>query len=284
MKVEPVSVVRPLSPGMRLLLLLASGLVYVAGFQLFILTQTTDRFFAWTVEPPLTAAFLGAAYWSSCILEYLASRERAWARARVAVPAVLLFTALTFVVTLLHLDRFHLDLNSQPFYTVALAWVWIAIYASVPIALTILLILQLRIPGDDPPRQHPLPRWLRGLLAVQSLVMLVFGAALLLFPTIAIAFWPWTTGALSAQAIGAWLLGLGIAAAHTAWENELTRAYPALASMIVLALLEGIALLRFPEHMLWGTMQAWGYLVFLVSILVVGIVGVLLARQVRQPA
>ena len=79
--------VRELSLGMRGLLVAASVLVFLAGFQLFILTEQTEHYFAWTIQPPLTAAFLGAGYWSSFLLEFLASRERIWARARVAVPA-----------------------------------------------------------------------------------------------------------------------------------------------------------------------------------------------------
>jgi len=73
--------VRELSLGMRGLLVAASVLVFLAGFQLFILTEQTEHYFARTIQPPLTAAFLGAGYWSSFLLEFLASRERIWARA-----------------------------------------------------------------------------------------------------------------------------------------------------------------------------------------------------------
>src|SRR5207249_2175253 len=80
----------------------------LAGVPLFVGTEQTDRYFAWTVLPPITAAFLGASYWASCIFELAAARQHTWARARVAVPAVLIFTTLTMVVTLAYLDRFHL--------------------------------------------------------------------------------------------------------------------------------------------------------------------------------
>ena len=99
-------------PAMNALLLAAGILVFIAGFQLYVLTERTDTFFAWTIAPPknlfLTAAFLGASYWASCVLEIMAARQRAWSHARIAVPAVLLFTSLTFIVTLLHLNLFHL--------------------------------------------------------------------------------------------------------------------------------------------------------------------------------
>jgi hypothetical protein len=47
---------------MKWMLLAASILVSLAGVQLFILTENTDRYFAWTIDPPLTAAALGGAY------------------------------------------------------------------------------------------------------------------------------------------------------------------------------------------------------------------------------
>jgi uncharacterized integral membrane protein len=70
---------RPLTGGMRWLLLVASVLVFIIGIPLFLLSGQTDRYFAWTNSVPLTAAFLGAAYWSSFLIEFMASRERVWA-------------------------------------------------------------------------------------------------------------------------------------------------------------------------------------------------------------
>jgi hypothetical protein len=54
--------IAPISTRMRWLLLAAGFLVLLAGFQLFILTEYTDRYFAWAIQPFITAAFLGAGY------------------------------------------------------------------------------------------------------------------------------------------------------------------------------------------------------------------------------
>ncbi len=105
---SPHSGVRPLTVGMRWLLFVASVLVFIIGIPLFLLSGQTDRYFAWTIAVPLTAAFLGAGYWSSFFIEFVAARQRAWANSRVAVPAVFVFTTLTLVATLIHLDLFHL--------------------------------------------------------------------------------------------------------------------------------------------------------------------------------
>lgn len=102
-------------------LLVVADPVFIIGIPLFLLSEQTQQYFAWTIVALLTAAFLGAAYWSSCLLEWMASREKRWSNARIAVPAVLLFTALTLGVTLLHLDRFHL--YDEVFITKFIAWV-----------------------------------------------------------------------------------------------------------------------------------------------------------------
>ena len=59
---------RPLTPELRALLAGFAGLALIAGFLLFPLAEETDRFFSWTIQPPLTAAFLGAAYWAAFVL------------------------------------------------------------------------------------------------------------------------------------------------------------------------------------------------------------------------
>lgn len=56
--------IRSLTPSMRWLLLIGSLLAFIAGLQLFVLSEQTSHFFAWTIDVPLTAAFLGAIYWA----------------------------------------------------------------------------------------------------------------------------------------------------------------------------------------------------------------------------
>ena len=51
---------RQLTSGMRAMLWAASLLVLLAGVPLFLGSEQTDLYFAWTIMPPLTAAFLGA--------------------------------------------------------------------------------------------------------------------------------------------------------------------------------------------------------------------------------
>lgn len=211
-------VFQPLSAGLRLMLVFTSVLVAIAGVQLYVLTEQTARYFAWTVGPPLTAAFLGAAYWASGLLELLAARERLWARARVAVPAVLTFTVLTLLATLLHRDRFHFAAPAA--LTRAAAWAWLAIYVAVPLLLGALLLRQFRAPGETPRRERPLPTGILVALAVQAGTLLGFGLTLFVAPEATATLWPWALTPLTGRAVGAWLLGLGVAAAQACAEDD----------------------------------------------------------------
>jgi hypothetical protein len=271
MKATQTSDVRPTTVGMRRMLLIASILVFIVGIQLFILTEYTDRFFAWTIEPPLTAAFLGAAYWASFAMEFLAARRRIWVHARIAVPAVLIFTGLTLVVTLLHLDRFHL--SNPNLLTRGAAWAWLIVYVVVPPLMGVLLILQLRVPGVDPPRQSALPGWVRAILIVHAVIMIPLGLALLIAPDATVGLWPWKLTPLTGRAIGAWSLALGIAAAQAYWENNWARVHVATMSYTVFGAFELLALIRYTGNVDWSKPQAWMYVLFLVSVLVVGIYG-----------
>jgi len=88
---------------------LFAALALIAGVLLFVLSEDTDRFFSWTIKPPLTAAFLGASYWAACILITWAARQHLWVRARATMPPVLVIAVLLLIATLIHLDRFHMD-------------------------------------------------------------------------------------------------------------------------------------------------------------------------------
>jgi hypothetical protein len=270
-------------PGMRWLLFTASVLVLLAGFQLFVFTGRTGTFFAWTIANPLAAAFLGAGYWASVSIEALAGRQRLWANARIAVPSVFVFTVLTLVATLLHLGQLHLGAH-VPAATRAVTVAWIGIYVLVPALLLVVLAVQARTPGVDPPRSAPLPAWLLAVLAAQAAVLLAVGLALFAAPGPTAAMWPWKLTPLLAQATGAWLISLGVAAGHAIRERDARRLRPAAVGYILLTALQVIALLRFPDRFAWSSASGVIYLIFLGTMLLTGVAGLArgLPRGPRQ--
>jgi hypothetical protein len=252
-------------PAMRRLLIFAAVLVFIAGAQLFILSDQTARFFAWTVDPPLTAAFLGAAYWASGVMEWLAARERFWVHARIAVPSVLIFTLLTLVATLIHIARFHFE-SSDPI-TLAATWAWLAIYVAVPPLMLYGLARQWRASTHDLAREDPLPMAVRVFFGVFAIVLLIVGVAFFVAPEATVYIWPWTLTPLTGRAVGAWLIGLGLTSAQLTRENDALRVRPAIVSALTLAILEIVALVRYSSDVDWTRLLAWVYIIFIVGLL-----------------
>lgn len=264
--------------GIRVLLAVAASLVLLAGIPLFVFPLDTADWFAWTVASPMTAVFLGASYWASAVLEVAGARAPTWPRARIAVPAVAVFTVLTLVATLLHLPLFHLGADHAP-ATRTVAWGWLLVYAVVPVAMVWLLVRQRRRGADDGERVARLPRWVRGLLALVAVLLGVGGAALWLAPDRA-AWWGWELTPLTAAAVGAWLLGLAVAAVHARFEDDVVRVRPLGATSLVFVLLHAVALARHGGEVTWASAGAVGYLVVLVCLLVLGA----WSLRVRVPA
>jgi hypothetical protein len=278
--------IRPLVPGMRVLLFIAAVLVLLAGFQLYVFTERTNTFFAWSFVNPLAAAFLGGAYWASFGIEVLAGRQTVWANARIAVPAVLVFTLLTLAATLIHLDKLHLG-SEFAVGTRFVTWAWIAIYALVPALMLIVLVVQARTPGGDPPRSAPLPTWVYALVAAQAVLLLGLGLALFAAPVDVAPAWPWALTPLIAQATAAWLISLGVAATHALVERDARRLRPAAVGYLLLVLFQVIALARFPDRFEWGSASGIIYLIVLGTMLLTGAVSLvrgLPSRLRAQPA
>lgn len=278
---DVVAEARPLTPGMRRLLVAATVLVALAGVQLYVIPERTVDWFAWTVQPPVTAAFLGAAYWASAAVELASARAPAWAQARVSVPGVFVFTALTLVVTLVHLDRFHLGADNAV-GTRAVTIAWIAVYSVVPVLMAAIWWRQARTPGSDPPRTRPLPGWLVAAVALVAAVLLAYGSWLLVDPPAAATWWAWELTPLTGRAIGAWCVGLGVTAAQTVWEGDATRARPVAIGALALTGLAVGALARYPGDVDLGSAQGAGLVVVLSAWGVLGAV-LLVAGRRRVP-
>ncbi len=268
--------VRPFTNGMRspIVAPLTRGLL---GVPLFLLTTHTDQFFAWTIKVPLTAAVLGANYWSSAALAILASRERAWADGRISISVALVFAPVTTAATFIHFGLFHTD----SFF----GWFWIVAYAIYPPMLLFLLYRQLRVPGGDPPRTSPLPPWVRATFAAHAAVLVPLGVVMFVAPGAAGHLWPWPLTPLTSLALSAWVLAFGVLGAHAVYENDGARVRVALLGYPVLVVLHAIALARFGSDMQWGEAGAWVYVAFLASCAALGGFGVVGGRRdvIRRP-
>ena len=118
----------------------------IAVAVLFAAPERSGELFAWPIAPPMTAYLLASAYVGGIAYFVAVWRERRWHRVRHGLPAVLVFAGTLLVTTLLHLGRFSQNL---PFA------VWLTLYATTPIAMVALLVLQ---GGADPRCARAPPR------------------------------------------------------------------------------------------------------------------------------
>jgi hypothetical protein len=258
---------------MRYALLIGVGLATIAGVQLFVASSRTETYFAWTIGVPLTAAFLGAFYWTSAVIGAVAVCQRQWCRARVGVAGLFVFVSVTSVVTVVHIDKFHLDSGSG---TAKLAaWAWLVTYIVDPFLILGAWVMQLRAPGIDPLRTAPTPHWYRALAATLASVTGVTGVVLVVHPASAEDIWPWSLTDLTSGAIAAWVLAMALVLAAAVLERDWTRVRPLTWGCLVFCMLQPIAIVRYHDAVQWRRPATWGFVATFVGLLTVGVVGLI---------
>lgn len=271
----------PLLPAMRALLVIASFLSLGIGAPLIVFSDYTDRFFLWPVDPPLSAAFLGACYLAGGVFELVAARQRTWEQARIAVPGVLIFSLVTLGVTLSAHER--LDLLRPA------AAPWVIVYTAYPAAAGLLWGRQMRARSRravgaaraEAPAGALLPAPLRFATTLAGAGLLAGGLALLTLPEVAGRLWPWDLSPPGAYVdmagmepyIGAWLIGLGAVALHSAWENRRDRLRPMFAGAVALGIAMALLLPRSAGVIDWSQPGAWVFVAVIAGALVLGVWG-----------
>jgi hypothetical protein len=267
---------KPMTPQVRAGLVAIASVIFWLGLSLFVFPAETETLFAWTIEPPLTAAFLGASYWASTTLAAACARERDWVRARAFAAPYLIAGVVLLVVTFVHIDRFHMDAVT--------GWAWLVLYAIFPPAVVLLLLRQVAVPGDEPPRDAPMPRALVLAHGVFGGALAVLGAALVIAPTTADALWPWPLTPLTGRAIGTFVLAQGVLALAVCREHDWGRVRPAMLQQLVVGALQLGALARFSGTFDWDAAGAWIYLGAVLAVLAAGAYGTLMSLRRRDPA
>lgn len=192
---------RPL-PATRWVALAIVPFLVVAVVVLFAAPERSGELFAWPIAPPLSAFLLASAYLGGIAYFLAVWSTGSWHRVRHGMPAVAVFATALLVATLLHLDRFSSNL---PFA------VWLVLYATTPVAMVWLLVLQRGhdAGGDDDPEAQ-VPVAVRVGLAAVGVAALAAGAAALVAPAWVAELWAWQLTPLTARATGAVLTLTGV--------------------------------------------------------------------------
>ncbi|WP_210480695.1 hypothetical protein [Naasia sp. SYSU D00948] len=232
--------IRPLTRWVGLIVL---PFLAAAVAVLYLLAADTETFFAWTINPPLTAMALGSAYVGGIWYFAQVVVQDRWHRVKYGFPAVVVFATLLGVATLVHWDRFHFGHIS--FIT------WATLYLVTP-ALTLTALLANWREDDGRPERPDaqVPLAARILLAAIGVAALGTGLALFSAPALLIPLWGWELTPLTARVVGAvltlpgvvnvWLL---VDARWSAFRWMLQAQLVSLAAMALALVLSGGALL-----------------------------------------
>ena len=271
-----------LTTALRVVLVAFLVLVGLAFILLYLRSGHTDREFAWTIKPEITAAFLGAGYGAGGVLIVASLRRRPWVEVRVGLWIVMLFTAMILVAILLHLERFHFGAASGGVARFA-AWVFLAVYVFAPTVGAWLLVREQRLAGPQPRGGVAIPAWFKVALATQGGLMVIFGTALYLAPGLFAPVWPWTLTSLTAQAVASWLVPIGVGSLVVLREGDLRRARVLALTFLAYGLLQLGAVARYSEQVQWHEPSAWIWVTLLIIAVATGSYG-LLATAGRTPA
>ena len=156
--------------------------------------ERTTQTFAWTINPPMTAVFMGSAYGAGVYFFARVFGARRWHTVAADFLPIAIFTAFLGVATLMHIDRFnhaHISFDT-----------WFALYVTTPFLVPALWLWNRRTdPGTPDERDAVVLIAVRCFAACLGVV--IFAGCLVAFvrPAAFIAAWPWKVTPLTARVL-----------------------------------------------------------------------------------
>jgi hypothetical protein len=178
--------------GIWILLVLAA----LNGLFLYLAPAQAEDHYAWSIVPPVNAAFIGAGFLAGTVATGLvlafASRWRTFSTLPIALWVL---AASLLAATIIHNDRFKFDYPPT--------WVWTLVYAGVPLAIPFLVARQ-NANADAEDAADPRLTPLRIVSAILGVAILAGAIALYVAPVDLGEHWLWTLTPLLARAVAAW--------------------------------------------------------------------------------
>jgi hypothetical protein len=184
--------------GIAVLLVLAVA----NGVFLYAAPGLADTEYAWSIQPPISAAFLGAGYLAGAMATALSVfAAQRWRSVQPLGPALIVLSVLLLAATLVHEDRFRWGYPPT--------WLWTTVYALAPVAIVLLMRRQRTI--TEVPEADARLRTLRALSLVAGVALVVGAVLLFALPVELGEHWPWALTPLLARAVAAWYAMVGTA-------------------------------------------------------------------------
>ena len=181
------------------------GLVVLFAFiVLYFFPTQTKQLFAWPIQPPMTAMFIGASYLNGVIFFSAVLLGNRWHRIWAPHVGVFVFATLLLIATILHWDKFTHD---HPVF-----WVWVFIYAVAPVLVPLAFIRNRREDPDTPEElDAEVPLALRVVWLIPGIVFLAVALYGFVNPGWLIPHWQWKATPLTMRVLMAFYSMLGVA-------------------------------------------------------------------------
>ena len=208
-----------LSKGVKFvfLTLLANGLP--AFLILMSLPKMTEVLFVWTIKPEINARLVGVMYSNALLLVGIGAFQIKWARVRITMGVITLFSILATLLTFFYLKPF----LAHPWYHLAY---WLIMYLILFFAAPYVFVTHEKKDGGRLPIQLPL-NGVAKLVAFLSMLISLIGGLMLLFKIDLVnQFWPWKLPPLVGGLIGVLFITHTAAYAWALWDGDWLRVRP----------------------------------------------------------
>lgn len=227
----------------------------------------TKTNFAWTIQPVVMAAVLGAFYASSALLFLLPLFAKRWEMIRIMILPTALFATVQLITTFLHWNKF--AVGTTPFY------IWFASYLlPPPIFVAAYLWHQRRAMPQNMQSDSPLPAWLRWIFLVCGSFLTIGAIIVFILPSVLIPVSPWQLTPLTARSLCGWIMILGVLMLAMLRENDKARVRIGASFLILLLPAMLIQMTRYADQVNWANLTLW---IGLILAAILGLCGLYLA-------
>lgn len=205
-----------LSTGVKivLLVLLANGLP--AFIILMSVPNLTEYLFVWTIKPEINARFIGVMYSNALLLIGLSAFHTTWARVRINMVVITLFSLLATVLTFVYLKPF----LEHPWYHLAY---WLTMYLVLCFVAPYVFLTHEKRHGGKLPIQVPLNRGARLVAGISLVISLLCGLGMIFRIDLVNQFWPWKVTPLVGGLFGVLFMTHAAAHAWGLWDGDWLR-------------------------------------------------------------
>jgi len=208
-----------LPTGVKVVFLLLLANAVPAIFNLMVLPTMTDVMFVWTVTPVINARLMGVMYANALILLGIGMFQPNWARVRIIMLLITLFSILATVLTLVYLKPF----LAHPWFHLAY---WLSMYLVLCVAAPYVLVTEEKKHGGRLPIEVSLNGATRLLAGVLALISLICALGLYFRIDTVNQVWPWKLPPLVGGLIGVLFTTHAAAYAWALWDGDWLRIRP----------------------------------------------------------